>query len=37
MFHVNRASTLLALRQPDVALEACRQALRFKYNLAEAH
>ncbi len=36
MFHVNRASALLALRQLDAALEACRQALRFKPNLAEA-
>ena len=37
MFHVNRATALLALRQFDAALDACRQALRFKHNLAEAH
>ena len=37
MFHVNRASALLALRQLDAALDACQQALRFKPNLAEAH
>ena len=37
LFHVNRATALLALRQFDAALDACRQALRFKRNLAEAH
>ena len=37
MFHVNRASALLALRQLDAALEACQEALRLKRNLAEAY
>src|SRR5690349_2937389 len=36
MFHVNRAAALLALRQLDAALDACRDALRLKRNLAEA-
>jgi len=35
MFHVNRASALLALRQFDKALAACQQALRLKRNCAE--
>jgi tetratricopeptide (TPR) repeat protein len=36
MFYVNRAGVLLALRQLDSALLACRDALRLKRNLAEA-
>ena len=36
IFHVNRASALLALRRFDAALEACREAVRLKRNCAEA-
>ena len=36
LFHVNRASALLALGQLDAALDACREALRLKRNSAEA-
>jgi Flp pilus assembly protein TadD len=37
MFHVNRASALMALRLSDAALAACQQAVRLKRNCAEAY
>jgi tetratricopeptide (TPR) repeat protein len=37
LFHVNRASALLALGQLDAAQDACREALRLKRNSAEAY
>ena len=37
LFHVNRAGTLLTLRQLDAAREACQAALRLKRNSAEAY
>jgi tetratricopeptide (TPR) repeat protein len=36
IFHVNRAASLLALRQLDAAQRACHDALRVKRNCAEA-
>jgi tetratricopeptide (TPR) repeat protein len=37
IFHVNRASALLALRRFDAAEQACRTALRYRRNCAEAY
>jgi tetratricopeptide (TPR) repeat protein len=37
IFHVNRASALLALGRLDAAEQACRTALRYKRNCAEAY
>ncbi len=36
LYHVNRASALLALQRPSEAEAACREALRLKRNSAEA-
>ncbi|MDR3539330.1 MAG: tetratricopeptide repeat-containing glycosyltransferase family protein [Acetobacteraceae bacterium] len=36
LYHVNRASALLALQRPGDAEAACREALRLKRNSAEA-
>jgi tetratricopeptide (TPR) repeat protein len=37
LYHVNRASALLALGRLDAAENACQTALRFKRNCAEAY
>jgi Tfp pilus assembly protein PilF len=37
LYHVNRASALLALGQLDAAEQGCREALRLKRNCAEAY
>jgi tetratricopeptide (TPR) repeat protein len=37
LYHVNRASALLALGRLDAAEDACRAALRLKRNCAEAY
>jgi Flp pilus assembly protein TadD len=37
LYHVNRASALLALGRPDAAEDACRKALQLKRNSAEAY
>jgi tetratricopeptide (TPR) repeat protein len=36
LYHVNRASALLALGRPDAAEDSCRAALRLKRDCAEA-
>ena len=37
LYHVNRASALLALGRLDAAEDACRKALQLKRNCAEAY
>ncbi len=37
IYHVNRANTLLALGEKEAAAAACRKAIGFKHNCAEAY